>query len=109
MGRKISCELGDEIERTNRANRRKRKALRELTKAIEERNELIKVLENYVVYLRRKIYELNRGVNEMSPKEHKDLQEKLNASRKFTAFEWFVLLLIVVLVVCLPLLAVIPQ
>lgn len=29
--------------------------------------------------------------------------------RKFTAFEWFVLLLIVVLVVCLPLLAVIPQ
>lgn len=65
----------------------------------------------------------------MSPKEHKDLQEKLNASRKtpkvvlvslrdivmemksrkFTSFEWFVLLLIVVLVVCLPLLAVIPQ
>lgn len=65
----------------------------------------------------------------MTPKEHKDLQEKLNdnrktpkfilvslrdtvremKSRKFTAFEWFVLLLIVVLVVCLPLLAVIPQ
>lgn len=65
----------------------------------------------------------------MTPKEHKDLQEKLNAnrktpkfilvslrdsvremkSRKLTAFEWFVLLLIVVLVVCLPLLAVIPQ
>lgn len=45
----------------------------------------------------------------MAPKEHKDLQEKLNASRKFTAFEWFVFLLIVVLVVCLPLLAVVPQ
>lgn len=65
----------------------------------------------------------------MTPKEHKDLQEKLNASRntpklvlvsvrdivmemksrKFTAFEWFVLLLIVLLVVCIPLLAVIPQ
>lgn len=65
----------------------------------------------------------------MTPKEHKDLQEKLNASRntpklvlvsvrdiimemksrKFTAFEWFVLLVIVVLVVCIPLLAVIPQ
>lgn len=45
----------------------------------------------------------------MSPKEHKDLQEKLNASRKFTEFEWFVLLLIVVLVVCVPLLAVIPE
>lgn len=65
----------------------------------------------------------------MTPKEHKDLQEKLNASRntpklvlvsvkdivmemksrKFTAFEWFTLLLIVVLVVCIPLLAVIPQ
>lgn len=65
----------------------------------------------------------------MTPKEHKDLQEKLNASRKtpkfilvslrnivmemksrkFTAFEWFVLLLIVVLVVGIPLLAVIPQ
>lgn len=57
---KISCELGDEIERIDRANRRKRKALRELTKAIEERNELIKVLENHVVYLRREIYELNR-------------------------------------------------
>lgn len=65
----------------------------------------------------------------MSPKEHKELavrlrtfssislrdnetkcsQEKLNASRKFTAFEWFVLLLIVVLVVGLPILAIIPQ
>ena len=45
----------------------------------------------------------------MTAKEHKDLQEKLNASRKFTAFEWFVLLLIVVLVVCVPLLAVIPE
>lgn len=30
-------------------------------------------------------------------------------SRNFTAFEWFVLLLIVVLVVGIPLLAVIPQ
>ncbi len=45
----------------------------------------------------------------MTPKEHKDLQEKLNTNRKFTAFEWFVLLLIGVLVVCIPLLAVIPQ
>lgn len=45
----------------------------------------------------------------MTPKEHKDLQEKLNARRKFTAFEWFVVLLIVVMVVCIPLLAVIPQ
>lgn len=45
----------------------------------------------------------------MTPKEHKELQEKLNANRKFTAFEWFILLLIVVLVVCVPLLAVIPQ
>ncbi len=45
----------------------------------------------------------------MTPKGHKDLQEKLNASRKFTAFEWFVVLLIVVMVICIPLLAVIPQ
>lgn len=30
-------------------------------------------------------------------------------SRKFTAFEWFVLLLIVLLVIGIPLLAVIPQ
>jgi hypothetical protein len=45
----------------------------------------------------------------MTPKEHKDLQEKLNAIRKFTAFEWFVVLLIIVLVICIPLLAVIPQ
>lgn len=65
----------------------------------------------------------------MTPKEHKDLQEKLNASRntpklvlvsvrdivmemksrKFTAFEWFVLLVIVLLVIGIPLLAVIPQ
>lgn len=61
--------------------------------------------------------------------ETKCSQEKLNASRKtpklvlvslrdivmkmksrkFTAFEWFVLLLIVVLVVCIPLLTVIPE
>lgn len=34
---------------------------------------------------------------------------KLNADRKFTAFEWFVLLLIVVLVVGLPILAIVPQ
>lgn len=65
----------------------------------------------------------------MTPKEHKDLQEKLNdsrntpkvvlvsvrdivmemKSRKFTAFEWFVLLVIVLLVIGIPLLAVIPQ
>lgn len=65
----------------------------------------------------------------MTPKEHKDLQEKLNDSRntpklvlvsvrdivmemkscKFTAFEWFVLLVIVLLVIGIPLLAVIPQ
>lgn len=61
--------------------------------------------------------------------ETKCSQEKLNASRKtpklvlvslrgivmkmksrkFTAFEWFVLLIIVVLVVGVPLLAIIPQ
>lgn len=29
--------------------------------------------------------------------------------RKFTPFEWFVLLLLVILLVCLPVLAVIPQ
>lgn len=47
----------------------------------------------------------------MSPKEHKDLRKVIEkrCSRKFTAFEWFVLLLLVVLVVCIPLLAVIPQ
>lgn len=65
----------------------------------------------------------------MTPKEHKDLQEKLNdgrntpklvlvsvrdivmemKSRKFTAFEWFVLLVIVLLVIGIPLLAVIPE
>lgn len=57
---KISCELGDEIERIDQANRRKRKALRELTKAVEERNEIIKVLENHVDYLEHEIHELNR-------------------------------------------------
>lgn len=65
----------------------------------------------------------------MTPKEHKDLQEKLNdsrntpklvlvsvrdivmemKSRKFTAFEWYVLLVIVLLGIGIPLLAVIPQ
>lgn len=65
----------------------------------------------------------------MTPKEHKDLQEKLNASRKtpkfilvslrdivmemkrrkFTAFEWFVLLIIVLLLIGVPILAIIPQ
>lgn len=56
----ISCELANEIERIDQANRRKRKALRELTKAVEERNEIIKVLENHVVYLEHEIHELNR-------------------------------------------------
>lgn len=65
----------------------------------------------------------------MSPTEHKELQEKLNASRntpklvlgsvrhivkemkslKFTAFEWFVLLVIVLLVIGVPILAIVPQ
>lgn len=65
----------------------------------------------------------------MTPKEHKDLQEKLNdsrntpklvlgsvrdivkemKSRKFTAFEWFVLLLIVLLLIGVPILAIVPQ
>lgn len=65
----------------------------------------------------------------MTPKEHKDLQEKMNASRKtpkfilvslrdivmemksrkFTAFEWFVLLIIVLLLIGVPILAIIPQ
>lgn len=65
----------------------------------------------------------------MTPKEHKDLQEKLNAnrktpkfilvslrdivmemkSRKFTAFEWFVLLIIVLLLIGVPILAITPQ
>lgn len=52
---KISCELGDEIERIDRANRRKRKALRELTKAIEERNERIEELEDHIEYLEERI------------------------------------------------------
>lgn len=65
----------------------------------------------------------------MTPKEHKDLQEKLNdsrntpklvlgsvrdivkemKSRKFTSFEWFVLLLIVLLLIGVPILAIVPQ
>ena len=76
----ISCELADEIERIDNANRRKRKALKQMIKAVERRT---KKIEGLII---------------MAPKD-----------RKFTAFEWFVLLLIVVLVVCLPLLAVIPQ
>lgn len=42
---KMSCELVVEIERIDQANRRKRKALRELTRAVEKRNKHIKELE----------------------------------------------------------------
>lgn len=42
---KMTCELVVEIERIDQANRRKRKALRELTKAVEKRNNRIKELE----------------------------------------------------------------
>lgn len=42
---KMSCELVVEIERIDQANRRKRKVLRELTRAVEKRNNRIKELE----------------------------------------------------------------
>lgn len=47
----------------------------------------------------------------MSPKEHKELRKVIekSCSRKFTAFEWFVLLIIVVLVIGIPVLAIVPQ
>lgn len=47
----------------------------------------------------------------MSPKEHKDLRKVVekSCSRKFTTFEGFVLLIIVVLVIGIPVLAIVPQ
>lgn len=47
----------------------------------------------------------------MTPKEHKELRKQLEnvSSRKFTAFEWFLLLVIVALMIGVPILAIVPQ
>lgn len=55
----MTCELADEIENIDQANRRKRKALRELTRAVKERNEEIEELEKHVKDLQEKIDGLN--------------------------------------------------
>lgn len=57
----ISCELANEIERIDQANRRKRKALKQMTKAVERRNARIEELEELVIKLNQEIdglYEL---------------------------------------------------
>lgn len=50
----ISCELADEIERIDNANRRKRKALKQMIKAVERRTKIIEGLEEYTEYLENK-------------------------------------------------------
>lgn len=52
---KMPCELADEIENIDQANRRKRKALRKLTRVVEERNEEIEELEEHVKELEEEI------------------------------------------------------
>lgn len=62
---KMTCELADEIENIDQANRRKRKALRELTKAIEERNKEIEELEKHVKDLEEEIEGLNYWIEDL--------------------------------------------
>lgn len=57
----ISCELANEIERIDQANRRKRKALKQMTKAVERRNARIEELEELVIKLNQE----NDGLYEM--------------------------------------------
>lgn len=75
----ISCELADEIVRIDKANRRKRKALKQMIKAVERRTKIIEgleeyteylenendKLEEYTVYLENEIDELNERVDEL--------------------------------------------
>lgn len=60
----ISCELGDEIERIDKANRRKRKALKQMTKAVERRNARIEELEALVIKLDQEIDGLYELIND---------------------------------------------
>lgn len=60
----ISCELGDEIERIDKANRRKRKALKQMIKAVERRNARIEELEALVIKLDQEIDGLYELIND---------------------------------------------
>lgn len=60
----ISCELGDEIERIDKANRRKRKALKQMIKAVERRNARIEELEALVIKLDQEIDGLCELIND---------------------------------------------
>lgn len=68
----ISCELADEIVRVDKANRRKRKALKQMTKAVERLEEYTEDLENendrlkkYIKYLENENDRLNEWVVEL--------------------------------------------
>lgn len=61
----LTCELTNEIENIDHANRRKRKALRELTKVVEERNAYIEKLENEIDILTDEIDGLNCWIEDL--------------------------------------------
>lgn len=61
----ISCELANEIERIDQANRRKRKALKQMTKAMEKRNACIEELEEHVKELEEEIEVLNYWIEDL--------------------------------------------
>lgn len=61
----ISCELANEIERIDQANRRKRKTLKQMTKAMKKRNARIEELEEYIKQLEKEIDGLNEWIVEL--------------------------------------------
>lgn len=51
----LSANLCFEIINIDDANRRKRKALKQMTKALEKRNEEIEELKEYIIYIKNQI------------------------------------------------------
>lgn len=63
--RDLSVNLCFEIINIDEANRRKRKALKQMTKAVKKRNARIEELEEYVKQLEKEIVGLNEWVVEL--------------------------------------------
>ena len=58
----VEWQLVQEIERLDKANRRKRKALRELTKAVEQRNKEIEDLLEQMAFLEKENVKLDEWI-----------------------------------------------
>ena len=58
----VEWQLVQEIERLDKANRRKRKALRELTKAVEQRNKEIEDLLEQIAFLEKENVKLDEWI-----------------------------------------------